>query len=156
MRRRTISKKHTDVELFPFLSILACTIGTLILLIIVLTTQALNKQEVTIVAKSDEKGVNKSKSPRYIECRNDGVVLYPSKTFVPRADIQDANSPIQQLIAEIKANKDRQYLIVALRPNGIDMFNQIRDLVEGEGIDIGYEPIEYGLQLTLEQGEQDK
>ena len=50
MRRRTISKQHTDVELFPFLSILACTIGTLILLIIVLTTQALNKQEVTTVS----------------------------------------------------------------------------------------------------------
>ena len=152
MRRRTISKKHTDVELFPFLSILACTIGTLILLIIVLTTQALNKQEVTIVAKTEEKGVNKNKTPRYIECRDDGVILHPSKTFVPRADIQDANSPIQKLIAEIKANKDRQYLIIALRPDGIEMFNKIRNLVEGEGIDIGYEPIEYGLQLTVEQG----
>ena len=154
MRRRTISKKHTDVELFPFLSILACTIGTLILLIIVLTTQALNKQEVTIVAKTEEKGVNKNKTPRYIECRDDGVILHPSKTFVPRADIQDANSPIQKLIAEIKANKDRQYLIIALRPDGIEMFNKIRNLVEGEGIDIGYEPIEYGLQLTVEQGVQ--
>lgn len=152
MRRRTISKKHTDVELFPFLSILACTIGTLILLIIVLTTQALNKQEVTIVAKTEEKGMNKNKTPRYIECRDDGVILHPSKTFVPRADIQDANSPIQKLIAEIKANKDRQYLIIALRPDGIEMFNKIRNLVEGEGIDIGYEPIEYGLQLTVEQG----
>ncbi len=154
MRRRTISKQHTDIELFPFLSILACTIGTLILLIIVLTTQALNKQEVTIVAKGEEKGVNKTKSPRYIECRDDGVILHPSKTFVPRADIRDANSPIQKLIAELKANKDKQYLIVALRPNGIDMFNQIRNLVEGEGIDIGYEPIEYGLQLTVEQGDK--
>ena len=154
MRRRTISKQHTDIELFPFLSILACTIGTLILLIIVLTTQALNKQEVTIIAKGEEKGVNKSKSPRYIECRDDGVILHPSKTFVPRADIQDANSPIQQLITEVKANKDKQYLIVALRPDGIDMFNQIRNLVEGAGIDIGYEPLEYGLQLTVEQGEK--
>ena len=156
MRRRTITKKHIEVELFPFLSILACTIGTLILLIIVLTTQALNKQEVTIVAKGEEKGVNKTKTPRYIECRDDGVVLHPSKTFVPRADILDVNSPVRQLLAELKANKDKQYLIVALRPDGIDMFNQIRDLVEGEGIDIGYEPVEYGLQLKIEQGGENK
>jgi biopolymer transport protein ExbD len=163
MRRRTIKKNHIEVELFPFLSILACTIGTLILLIIVLTTQALNKQEVTIVAKSDakaskdeRKGANQSKTPRYIECRDDGVVLHPNKTFVPRANILDNNSPVRQLLAELKANKNKQYLIVALRPDGIDMFNQIRDLLEGEGIDIGYEPIEYGLQLTTELGGNNK
>ena len=149
-RRSIPQKSHTEVELFPFLSVLACTIGTLVLLIIVLTTQALNKQEVTIVAKAEEGGVNQSKKPRYIECRDDGVVLHPSEEFVPRANIDDANSPIQKLIAEVKANKDKQYLIVALRPDGIDMFNEIRNLVEGEGIDIGYEPVDFGWKLTVQ------
>lgn len=149
MSRRSIArKKHTEVELFPFLSILACTIGTLILLIIVLTTQALDPQEVTIVAKEGN-GVNKSKTPRYIECRDDGIVLHPSKTFVPRADIRDADSPLQKLIKEIEGNKDNEYLVIVLRPNGVDMFQQIRTLVQSEGIDIGYEPIEYGLELDL-------
>ena len=41
MRRRSkISKIET--ELFPFLSVLACTIGTLILLIIVVSTETLS------------------------------------------------------------------------------------------------------------------
>lgn len=151
--RRSISqKKHTEVELFPFLSILACTIGTLVLLIIVLTTQALNKQEVTIVAKTEEGGVNKSKTPRYIECREDGVVLHPSEEFVSKFEINKPNSPLQKLIAEVKANKNKQYLIVALRPDGIDIFNEIRNLVEGEGIDIGYEPVDFGWKLTVEPG----
>lgn len=155
--RRTIPQKQpTEVELFPFLSILACTIGTLILLIIVLTTQAMNKQEVTIVAKTEENGVNKSKTPRYIECRDDGVVLHPSKEFVSRFDINKPNSPLQKLIAEVKANKNKQYLIVALRPDGIDVFNQVRNLVEGEGIDIGYEPVDFGWQLTVEPGKNNK
>lgn len=149
MSRRSVARtKHTDVELFPFLSILACTIGTLILLIIVLTTQALDPQEVTIVAKEGQ-GVNQSKTPRYIECRDDGIVLHPSQTFVPRADIKDSDSPLRQLIKEVKANKENEYLVVVLRPNGIDMFNQVRNLVESEGIDIGYEPIEYGLELEI-------
>jgi biopolymer transport protein ExbD len=143
MRRRSISKtNHAQIELFPFLSILACTIGTLILLIIVLTTQSLSKQEVVIVAREEGQGVNKQKSPRYIECRSNGVILHPSEELIPIAQIQQANSPLQKLIAEVKANRDREYLIVALRPNAVDVFNQVRTMVEQEEIDIGYEPID--------------
>ena len=54
MPRRNISRKQqAEVELFPFLSVLACTIGTLVLLIVVLTTQAGEPQEAVIVAKTD-------------------------------------------------------------------------------------------------------
>lgn len=149
MRRRTIAKNQTEVELFPFLSILACTIGTLILLIIVLTTQALEQQEVTIVAKT-EKGENQRKTPRYIECRKKGVILYPSEEFVPQEQLDNPNSALQKLIAQVKANKDQEYLIVALRPDGIDIFERVRSLVEGEGIDIGYEPIDSTWKLTIQ------
>ena len=152
MRRRSISRKqHIEIELFPFLSILACTIGSLILLIIVLTTQALNKQQVTIVAKADEQGVNATKSPRYLECRSDGVVLYPSKELIPVDQLEKPNSPLQQLIAELKTNRDREYLIVALRPNAIDVFNQVRAILEQEEIDIGYEPLDAGWTLKTEE-----
>ena len=85
MRRRNFSRKSVEVELFPFLSILACTIGTLILLIIVLTTQLLsNQREITILAKNDTSGENSRKIPRYIECREDGVILHPSQKFIPK------------------------------------------------------------------------
>ena len=150
MRRRTIARNHTEVELFPFLSILACTIGTLILLIIVLTTQALEQQEVTIIAKT-EQGENQRKNPRYIECRQNGVVLYPSEEFVPQEQLDNPNSALQKLITQVKANKDREYLIVALRPNGIDIFERVRSLVEGEGIDIGYEPVDSTWKLIIQQ-----
>lgn len=149
MRRRSIAKKHTQVELFPFLSILACTIGTLILLIIVLTTQALNQQEVTIVAR-EENGANGQKSPRYIESRSDGIVIYPGEIFVPRQNLEDPNSPLQTTIAEMKANRDREYLIVTLRPDAIDVFNKVRSLVEQEEIDIGYEPFDASWTLKTE------
>ncbi|HHP7229765.1 MAG TPA: hypothetical protein ACFCUY_02775 [Xenococcaceae cyanobacterium] len=152
MRRQTFSRQHTDVELFPFLSILACTIGTLILLIIVLTTQTLNQQEVRIVARDDtENGTNQQKTPRYIECRQDGVILHPSKIFVPQAELQSPDSPLQELITLVKINHETEYLIITVRPNGIDVFNQVRSLVEGAEIDIGYEPIDAGWQLVTEE-----
>lgn len=153
MTRRNIRRKRqTEVELFPFLSVLACTIGTLILLIIVLTTQALEPQEAVVVAKvdKDSQGSNTSKSPLYIECREDGFILHPQKEFAPRADLYDEKSPLRKAIANLKQNKDKQYLIVILRPDGLEMFDKVRELVVDEGIDIGYEPLEYGLELKIE------
>jgi len=151
-RRNLYRKQQTEVELFPFLSVLACTIGTLILLIIVLTTQALEPQEAVVVAKADEnsKGANQDKTPIYIECRQDGFTLHPSKKFAPRADLYDEASPLRKTIADLKANKEEQYLIVILRPDGLEMFDKIRELVQKEGIDIGYEPLEFGLELKIE------
>ena len=149
MGRRTTSKNRTEIELFPFLSILACTIGTLILLIIVLTTQALEQQEVTIVAKT-EKGENQHKTPRYIECRRNGVVLYPSEEFVPQEQLDNPNSALRKLITQVKINQDKEYLIVALRPDGIDIFERVRTLVEGEEIDIGYEPVDSTWKLIIQ------
>jgi biopolymer transport protein ExbD len=162
MSRRNISRKQqAEVELFPFLSVLACTIGTLVLLIIVLTTQAGEPQEATIVAKTDEnsQGSNgkknsiysgRNKTPVYIEARKDGFVLHPSKQFAPRTELYDEKSTLRKTIANLKANKNKQYLILVLRPDGLEMFDKARQLVRGEGIDIGYEPLEYGLELKIE------
>ena len=164
MRRRTFLRQKTDVELFPFLSILACTIGTLILLIIVLTTQNLTKSEVIaeqqeenlkqnqkqvkIVARDDAKnGANKSKNPVYIECREDGVILYPKKIFVSQAELTSYSSPLQELITLIKINRDKEYLIIAVRPKGVNVFKQVRNLVEEAEIDMGYEPIDEDWEL---------
>lgn len=151
-RRNVYRKKHTEVELFPFLSILACTIGTLILLIIILTTQALDPQEALVVAKidKDSRGSNKTKTPIYIECREDGFILHPGKKFAPRADIYQKGSPLLETIAKLEANKDEEYLIVILRPDGLELFSKLRELVDKKGIDIGYEPLEFGLELKIE------
>lgn len=165
MRRRTFSRQKTDIELFPFLSILACTIGTLILLIIVLTTQSLNQsqsntnpeklndnskdKQIKIIARDEgENGNNQAKTPRYIECTLDGVIIYPNKIFVPKENISDFNSPLQELITLINFNKEKEYLIIAVRPDGIDVFKQVRNLVEGAKIDMGYEPIDEDWELV--------
>lgn len=151
MRRRAISRPSTEIELFPFLSILACTIGTLILLIIVLTTQMFGDQgAVTIVAKT-ENGTNSNKTPRYLECKANGVVIYPGEKFVAKANLYSPSSPFKQLLEQVKNNKNKQYLIVVIRPDGVEIFQEIREVIEKQGIDIGYEPIEQGIKLKLEQ-----
>ncbi|WP_017293867.1 hypothetical protein [Geminocystis herdmanii] len=149
MRRRSKSNK-VELELFPFLSVLACTIGSLILLIIVVSTETLNDNpEVTIIAKS-EGGFNQKKQPRYIECKEDGIVIYPSQEFVSKNEMNKPNSKLAKFIKEIKQNKDKEYIIVAVRPSGIEVFDTLRDIIMKEEIDIGYEPIEEDWILKFE------
>ncbi|GFE67788.1 hypothetical protein [Chroococcus sp. FPU101] len=149
MRRRSFSPPATEIELFPFLSVLACTIGTLILLIIVLTTQIFGEQQsVTIIAKS-ETGKNASKKPRYIECRQDGIIIYPQEEFIPQQYLKLSDT-LLELLLTLKQNKDKEYLIVAVRPDGIETFQQVRGLIEKQGIDIGYEPIDQNWKIKIE------
>jgi hypothetical protein len=151
MRRSSRSPKfpQIEIELFPFLSVLACTIGSLILLIIVISTQTLSSdREITIIAKTEE-GKNAQKIPRYIECREDGVVIYPSQEFIPKDKLNRQNSKLLQLISEVKNKSQKEYVIVAVRPQGIEIFKQVRELIERENIDIGYEPIEEDWKLKI-------
>ncbi|MDY6782004.1 MAG: hypothetical protein SW833_05535 [Cyanobacteriota bacterium] len=151
MRRRSITRSSIKIELFPFLSVLACTIGTLILMIIVITSQMLGEQqkEVKIVAKT-ETGTNQEIVPFYIEARSDGVVLYPSETFIPAQDLSDPNSPFKQLLNRVSQNRDREYIIAAVRPDGFDVFETARSLIEQQGIRLGYEPFDSDWKLKVE------
>ena len=145
--------KNIEMELFPFLSILACTIGTLILLIIVITSQTLGGgREITIVAETEtENGKNTSLTPRYIESQQEGIIIYPSKEFIPQRQLNQNNPTLQKLLSELKANTNNEYLIVAVRPDSIQVFKQLRQLIENEGIRIGYEPIEKHLELKIQE-----
>lgn len=150
MRGRTRrSIKNADVDIGMFSDILTNVLGVLFFLTLLVALEVAHQQKVTIVAKS-EYGENSKKSPRYIECRSDGVVLYPSQQFITQAKINSPNSELNKLIEEVKQSGDREYIIVAVRPDGIDLFNQVRELVEKEKISIGYEPIDSGWKLNID------
>ncbi len=150
MHRKSIRRQAIELELFPFLSILVCTIGTLILLIIVVTSQILSSQrQVTIIARS-EHGQNQTKTPRYIECQGNGIIIHPNQELVLKEDIDSPSSALRRLLDEVSSRRNQEYLIVAIRPDGIDVFDKVRSLIERENIDIGFEPIDEGWQLKIQ------
>ncbi len=151
MPRRTISRQKNEVELFPFLSVLACTIGTLILLIVIMTVQMMgNQQKVKIEARNERgQGENQVKTPRYVECNSKGAVIYPSQQLVPKWKLDQKNSPLKKFLADVKNSGNSQYLIIAVRPDGYDVFKAVRAMAEIQKIDIGYEPIDRGWQLEV-------
>ena len=150
MRNRSNRSASIEIELLPFLSVLACTIGTLILLILVLTSQLYSEQQEVKILVKTENGKNLSKFPRYIECQEDGVIIHPSQTFVSQTELNRNGSAFKNLLNQMSRNREREYLIVAVRPNGIKVFQEVRELIEKEKIDIGYEPINNDWKLKLE------
>lgn len=150
MHRKSIRRQPIELELFPFLSILVCTIGTLILLIIVVTSQILsNQRQVTIIARS-EHGQNQNKTPRYIECQGNGIIIHPSQELVLKEDLDLPSSALRRLLDEVSSRRNQEYLIVAIRPDGIDVFDKVRSLIEQENIDIGFEPIDESWRLKIQ------
>ena len=131
-----------QAELFPFLAVLACMIGTLVLVIIIVTSGVLGeKRSITLVAR-DTDARSTSIRPHIVELRRDGVMLHSSKQLIPASELRKAGTPLRQLLQEVARNRDEEYIIVAIRPDGYAHFERLRDMIEGRGIKIGYEPVD--------------
>jgi hypothetical protein len=137
------------MELFPFLAVLACMLGTLILVVIIVSSSVLGtRRAITLVAR-DAQGQNLELKPNYVEVRGDGVLLHPSQEFVPEAEIRRAGTPLSQLLQRVSQERQREYIIVAVRPDGFELFDVVRSQVERRGIKIGYEPIDTEWTLRI-------
>ncbi|HEX8903268.1 MAG TPA: hypothetical protein VF771_00340 [Longimicrobiaceae bacterium] len=136
-------------ELFPFLSVLACVIGTLVLLVILVTSGVLgSRRSITLVAQTST-GQNVRLRPHYVEVTAEGVVLHPGGQFVPAEQLGRRDTPLAALLAQVARKRRSEYVIVALRPGGYPNFHRVREQVENRGIEIGYEPIDEGWKLRI-------
>lgn len=147
--RRSPGRRGAQAELFPFLAVLACMIGTLILIIIVVTTGVLgSKRSITLVAR-DSDGRNVTLKPHYVEVRGDGVVIHPGLEFVAADHVDGRQTALRRLLRQVEERKATEYVIVAVRPDGFKLFSEVRDQVEGRGIQIGYEPVDADWKLRI-------
>jgi hypothetical protein len=138
-----------QAELFPFLAVLACMIGTLILIIIAVTSGVLgDKRSITLVARDDH-GRNVTLRPHYVEVRGDGVVIHPDMEFVAADQVDEGGTALRRLLRRVQERKATEYVIVAVRPDGFELFDEVRDQVEGRGIQIGYEPVDADWKLRI-------
>lgn len=147
--RRSPARGGAQAELFPFLAVLACMIGTLIVVIIAVTTGVLGeKRSITLVARDDQ-GRNVTLRPHYVEVRGDGVILHPGMEFVPAGRVRARDTALRLLLRAVEARRETDYVIVAVRPDGFELFDTVRDQVEGRGIQIGYEPVDADWKLRI-------
>ena len=146
-RRR---KARSSPSLFPFLSVLLCAMGVLI---VVISGQNL----IAVGGGLDQvleigAGAFEGKEPIYIECREDMILIYPDFTEVPLQEIKDQNpnSEWAQLLSRLETRKEDEYLVFLIRPEGVEAYSeckfQANDL---RGIDVGKDALLTGGELIL-------
>lgn len=139
-------------DLFPFLSILACVLGCLLLVVMVTVALSVGPgaaQIIEIEGTSD-------KTPVVIEWDGTSVVLHPEKLRVSAAAAlaKDGrnDSPFGKLLDRLVAKKKESYVFVLVRPSGFDNFDAIRAAVVRRELDIGYEPVEQHRVIGVAEG----
>ncbi len=132
-----------EISLFPFLSVLAAVMGTLILIIAGMSQIALARPRQGVDVQAFKPG---KKTPIFVECRKNGLVIHPDDpmsgkgTEVSRGELEDIGSPWHTLRSRLEMDS-RHYLMLLVRPDGVASFNQALDSVSGRNIDVGYEPL---------------
>ncbi len=132
-----------EVSLFPFLSVLAAVMGTLILIIAGMSQIALARPRQGVDFEAFAPG---KKNPIFVECRKKGLLIHPDDPMkgkaieVSRGELEDIGSPWHTLRARL-ALDDSHYLMLLVRPDGVGTFNDARESVSGTNIEVGYEPL---------------
>ncbi|MBL8740633.1 MAG: hypothetical protein JNK04_06060 [Myxococcales bacterium] len=132
-----------EVSLFPFLSVLAAVMGTLILIIAGMSQIALARPRQGVDVDAFTPG---KKTPIFVECRKKGLLIHPDDPMsgkaieVSRAELEDIGSPWHTLRSRLELDNSR-YLMLLVRPDGVGTFNDARESVSGLNIDVGYEPL---------------
>lgn len=143
------SVSASPLQLLPFLSVVACTLGTIILLIIIIATKVATDAQQTLLALPENQNSNvepTDKQAVYVECQEEGVIIYPGNQFVSMNEIDDPNSAFQQLLSQVKTQEN--YIVYFLvRPSGVSVFDKTRAITEAEEINFRYEPIDENWQL---------
>lgn len=150
------------VSLFPFLSVLAAVMGTLTLVISGMTLLSL--QNSTQVVEPPPRG--STKTPVYVECRQEGLLFQPEGRAVPRDEIEQKDGPWLKRLDEIAKNHTKQYVVFLIRPNGVEAFrdalwlaenkkiDEDKDLDEDNTIDIGFDAVYANGPLKFRQTDE--
>lgn len=156
-------------DLSSFMSVLIMTIGALTIVLVANTLIiASNPDNLEITSiftsdKSSEEGdvgqpmfENTSKEPTYIDVERDQIFIYPGPVRVLAGDLERDGNPFMNLLAKIDANKEREYIVMLLRPRSAVFARRIRSIIREREIDVGQElyetgkPINYKVTAPLE------
>jgi hypothetical protein len=143
-RRRTGAP---EPSLFPFLSVLAAVIGTLILVISGMSQLSIANPDQMV--ELGPFGTTK-KVPVYVECQKEQLLIYPENVGMPRAakpvsvpvrEFLWDNSAWVRLLEGIRVQHDNKYVILLVRPDAIETFHKVYASVDRQLVDLGYDPI---------------
>lgn len=160
-RRKPYQKIDINVE--PFLSIMAIVLKLISLILVVIVMRiAMNPKGKRIVAfaglYSGHGNVVNPKIPSYIDCHPDGLTLYasdmPRGTLVTWEDLQRPDNAMNQLLKKVEDHTDEQYVVVMVRPQSVKFYRTVRRLIGEHTIDVGYDAIDADFRVDWNAAEK--
>jgi hypothetical protein len=170
MRVHDYERQADHFDLLPFISIMLCLLGTLLLVTMSMASISLGAGagEGWIPAPNEEKSAktavliewdgraavwHKGQTRIRMEPRDPNLVQIEGVWFtVTRSadgktpSIEKADPPargkLEELLDELEAKRDTHYALFAVRPSGFDSLQRFTAQFRGRRIDIGYEPID--------------
>lgn len=145
-------KESLGVSFFSFLDIMTATMGTLILILICITLISIkmDKKNIHIKLKADETD-DLVKQPVFIECAKDALIIHPQLFEIKQNNLRNKQAYFMKLLYNLDRN--RHYIIFAIRPNGYEVFKKARAITESMDIGVGFEPIDRYWQLKLDRND---
>ncbi|MBM4090826.1 MAG: hypothetical protein FJ276_15595 [Planctomycetes bacterium] len=141
-----------SVNLFPFLSVLAGVMGTLTLIIGSMIQLSLRDANKYIDPSPD----GSRKTPVYVECRGEGLVVHPLRWPIARERVADPDGPWAGEVQLMVQRKNTHYVILLVRPDGIDVFRDALTVADAEGIDIGYDAVDSGGDIIIARNRKER
>lgn len=158
-RRKAYEKIDINVE--PFLSIMAIVLKLISLILVVIVMRiAINPKARRILAFAElwtgHGNVENPKSPSYIDCRADRrVIIYPGNKTVTWEDLQRPGNAVEQLLTRVQNRKDEEYVIVLVRPKSVLMYRAIRSMLDKRaGVDVGYDAMDADFEVNWDEAKR--
>ena len=156
MARRKRYEK-IDINGEPFLSIMAIVLKLISLILVVIVMRiAVNKKGIRVVALAglwDQSTGNTTdtKVPSYIDCQEDGLVLYPVQKHVSWEQLQHPGNDVEQLLDAVQGKKETDYIVVMVRPKSVKFYRTVRSLLSKRPIDVGYDVVDPDFKVEWDE-----
>jgi len=153
-RRKQYEKIDINVE--PFLSIMAIVLKLISLILVVIVMRiAMNPHALKIIALAGlfpgRGNIENPKVPSYIDCHPNGLVLYPGKTTVTWEDLQRPDNAVEKLLDKVQTHSPAEYVVVMVRPESVKYYRTVRNLIGKRPIDVGYDAVDADFKVDWDE-----
>ena len=163
-RRKRYEKIDINVE--PFLSIMAIVLKliSLVLVVVIVMRIAINPKGKRIVAFTGPVlGTREYDEPQdsflYRLPSAMGLRSYSSDMPAGRAGAHGMicsgrDNSVNQLLDKVQQHKDEEYVVVMVRPQSVKFYRTVRNLIEKRPIDVGYDAIDANFKVDWDAAEK--
>ena len=152
------NRDSTKTDLSSFMCIILMLTGALITImisnVVVISANPENVQITSVLPTGMDQDVfdfegNKIKNPWYLEILRDRMVIHPGEEIVTIKDLESRDNGFERLLAKVEEKKDRQYIVMLVRPYGAGVARKIKRLILDRGVDIGVDLLDKDTPVQL-------